>query len=150
MVVRNLFLAAVLVAAMPLAACKSSSAPTAKKAAAAPAARAKVPAKAPAAPPPKPAATPAAKSSAAAPLPTDPKKLDQARKKAILAGNYKVALKVCDAENMKSLGGQAVLSCVLCACRQGDQAKAASWAGLLKDSLRAEAVKVCSANHVPI
>lgn len=143
---RHLVLPALFVTALSLACCKSgdhaASSNPPPAATPAPASAAPAPASAPATATPAPAAEPA--------LPTDPKELETARKKAILAGKYDLALKICAAEDVKSIGDQAILSCVLSACRQSDQARAAAWGKLLSGALKTEARKVCAASNVMI
>jgi hypothetical protein len=130
-------------AALVLVACKEDPAPSAKK-------EERVATQPPA--PPAPAATPppdAAPPPAPA-LPSDPKELAELRKKAILDARYDVAVTICAAEDVPSIGEQSILSCVLAACRQNDVEKAQAWGKLLKGPLKAQAKKICLANKVPI
>ena len=130
-------------AALVLVACKEGPAPSEKK-------DEQVAIKPPAAP--VPAATPppdAAPPSAPA-LPSDPKELAELRKLAILDAKYDLAVTICSAEDVPSIGEQSILSCVLSACRQGDYQKAQAWSKLLKGPLKAQAKKICAANKVPI
>lgn len=127
-------------AALLLVACQQDAAPPAKKA---------EPAAARPAPPPPDAGPPDAAPEADA-APTDPKELAELRKKAILDARYDLAVTICAAEDMKSLDEQAVMSCVLAACRQNDVDRAQAWGKLLTGPLKAQAKKICLANKVPI
>lgn len=142
MLIRRFVLAALL-----LAACKSDSAAPADEDAAAKKAPSAA-ASTPTTPTPAPVAAPDAAPAAEPALPTDPKELEVARKKAILEGKFDVAVKVCAAEDVKSLGEQNILACVLSACRQGDAEKAATWGKLLKGALKTQARKVCAASNI--
>jgi len=99
---------------------------------------------------PAPAAAEPEPAAAEPELPTDPKELELARKTAILEGRTADALKLCGAEDVSAMDEQAVLSCVLSACRENDREKAREWGGLLKGPLKKQARDVCKASNVAI
>jgi hypothetical protein len=97
-----------------------------------------------------PAPPDAAPPDAAPALPTDPKELAELRKKAILEGRIEDAIAICAVEDLKSIGEQSVLSCVLSACQRSEVEKAQAWSQHLKGALKANAKKICGANGVPL
>src|SRR5688500_7397040 len=101
-------------------------------------------------PPPVVAAPPDAAPPPTPALPSDPKQLAEMRNKAILDGQYDQALKICAAEDVPSIGEQAIMACVLAACQRSDVEKAQKWGQLLKGPLKVQAKKICLANKVPI
>jgi hypothetical protein len=129
--------------ALVLVACKEEPAPSAKK-------EEPVAVQPPAPPAPPPAPPPDAAPPPAPALPTDPKELAELRKKAILDEKYDVAVTICAAEDVAKIGEQAIMSCVLAACRQSEVEKAQAWGKLLKGPLKSQAKKICLANKVPI
>ena len=131
------------IAALVLVACKEEPAPSTRK-------EEPVATKPPATPAPAAAPTPDAAPPPAPALPSDPKELAELRKKAILDARYDVAVTICAAEDVPSIGEQSILSCVLSACRQNDVEKAQAWGKLLKGPLKAQAKKICLASKVPI
>ncbi len=130
-------------AALVLVACKEEPAPSARK-------EESVATKPPAAPAPAPAPPADAAPPPAPALPTDPKQLAELRKKAILDAQYDLAVTICSAEDVASIGEQSILSCVLSACRLSNVEKAQAWGKLLKGPLKSQAKKICLANKVPI
>lgn len=132
---------------LALASCKDSAAPKEKP-------KAKEPSAAPAAAEPAPSKTEeapaAAEVPAEEPLPTSPEELELARKTAILEGRYEDVVRFCSAEDLGAKDEQAVLSCVLSACRLSDVEKAQTWAKSLTGNLKKQARDVCKASNVPL
>jgi hypothetical protein len=86
----------------------------------------------------------------AAPEPTTPAEIDEARKKAMLAGKDEDVIKYCEMAGIKSDtgDGQAALGCALAACRLNQADKAKAWAAKLPKELKKQANTICMANKV--
>ena len=95
-------------------------------------------------------APPVAVDAASATDPTDPKELELARKAAVLEQRTADAVRLCGKEDLSKVGSQGALGCVLAACREKEQAKAAAWAAFVDGPLRKKAREVCAASGVAL
>lgn len=86
----------------------------------------------------------------AAPEPTTPAEIDEARKKAMMENKDADVIKYCEMGGIKSDtgDGQAALGCALAACRLGQADKAKAWAAKLPKALKQQANTICMANQV--
>jgi len=100
------------------------------------------------APTPSPANDVAADEKEKPPEPTTPQEIAVARNTAILDGRFEDSLRYCAMEDLTKQEEQAVLGCVLSACRLKKTEQARSWAKNLSGALKREAFKVCKANDV--
>ncbi len=108
---------------------------------------------------PKPAAAPVAEPPAAQPPeqpeppePQTPEEIELARKAALMEGRDTDAYKYCGMAGIKTgeSDEQALLGCVLAACRVKDIDQAREWASSLSKPLMKQAKKICKANGVPL
>ncbi len=94
-------------------------------------------------PPPKP-------KEAEEPEPTTPEEIEMARKKALLEGREKDAIKYCEMAGMEAgkSDPQALLGCAIAACRIKEVEKARAWSKGLPKPLMKQAKQICAANRV--
>ena len=88
----------------------------------------------------------------AAPDPTTPEGLEQARKQSMIDGRHADTVRFCDLLGLApgKSDPQALLGCTLSACRLKDVGKAKAWSKGLPKPLFELAVKNCAADGSPI
>ena len=93
---------------------------------------------------------PPAPPKAEEPEPTTPEEIEMARKKALLEGREKDAIKYCEMAGMEAgkSDPQALLGCAIAACRIKEVDKAREWSKALPAPLMKQAKQICAANHV--
>lgn len=87
------------------------------------------------------------------PEPTTPEEIDIARKKAMIEGRDKDAIRFCEMGNVDDKSDpQVLLGCTLSACRINEVEKARAWSkGVAKSKpLLDQAIKTCLANKVTL
>lgn len=84
------------------------------------------------------------------PEPTTPEEIEMARKKALLEGREKDAIKYCEMAGMEAgkSDPQALLGCAIAACRIKDVDRARAWSKELPKPLMKQAKQICAANRV--